>query len=352
MKLLSWPVLAGSVLGIVAPLLSYNGNPANMGFCAACFLRDTAGAVGLHSAAPLQYIRPELIGLVFGALLSAIFFTKDFRPRGGSSPLIRLLLGFFAMFGALTFLGCPWRAYLRLGGGDLTSLAGIVGLFVGIVISLFFVKKGFSLGRAKTQSTGAGVIGIIITIILFILLITRFSFGEGLPIHFSEKGPGAQQAGLWLSLGAGLLIGVVMQKSRFCSIGAFRNVILSRDTSLLNGVIATVVFATITNLILGQFKFGFENQPIAHTQHFWSFLGMVLCGLCFSLGGGCPGKHLVHIGEGDNDSAIFVLGMLLGGGAAHQFNIAASGGGINTATPYALAIGFVFCIWIGLTRKA
>lgn len=66
MKILTWPVVAGAALGIVAPLLTYNGNPGNMGFCAACFLRDTAGSLGLHHAAPLQYLRPELIGLVLG----------------------------------------------------------------------------------------------------------------------------------------------------------------------------------------------------------------------------------------------------------------------------------------------
>jgi len=106
MKILTWPVVAGAALGIVAPLLSYNGNPGNMGFCAACFLRDTAGSLGLHHAAPLQYLRPELIGLVLGALASA-FLSKEFKPRGGSAPLARISLGFFAMLGALIFLGCP-----------------------------------------------------------------------------------------------------------------------------------------------------------------------------------------------------------------------------------------------------
>ena len=48
-------------------------------------------------------------------------------------PLARISLGFFAMLGALIFLGCPWRAYLRLGGGDLTAIAGIVGLFAGVI---------------------------------------------------------------------------------------------------------------------------------------------------------------------------------------------------------------------------
>ena len=37
--------LAGVVCGIVAALLAYFGNPANMAFCIACFIRDTAGAL-------------------------------------------------------------------------------------------------------------------------------------------------------------------------------------------------------------------------------------------------------------------------------------------------------------------
>ena len=53
MKISTWPVVAGAALGIVAPLRTYNGNPGNMGLCAACFLRDTAGSIGLHQAAPL-----------------------------------------------------------------------------------------------------------------------------------------------------------------------------------------------------------------------------------------------------------------------------------------------------------
>ena len=351
MKISKWPVVAGAALGIVAPLLTYNGNPGNMGFCAACFLRDTAGSIGLHQAAPLQYIRPELIGLIFGALISA-FIAKEFRVRGGSSPLSRLILGFFAMVGALTFLGCPWRAYLRLGGGDLSAIAGIIGLLVGVLGGIFFANRGFSLGKAKPQSMPSGFIVILISVLLFIGLLTQFSLGEGFPLYFSQKGPGSQHANVWLALGAGLLVGILMQKSRFCSIGAFRNFILFRDASLLNGIIALVIFSAITNALLGQFHFGFEKQPIAHNQYIWNFLGMALCGLCFSLGGGCPGKHLVHLGEGDNDSAVFILGMLLGAAAAHHLSLAASGAGISQFTPYALVVGFIFCLYIGFTKKA
>lgn len=118
------------------------------------------------------------------------------------------------------------------------------------------------------------------------------------------------------------------------------------------GVIALVVFATITNSLLGQFRVGFEQQPIAHNQYIWNFFAMALCGLCFSLGGGCPGKQLVNIGEGNNDAALFVLGMLLGAAIAHNFGLAASPAGVTAYTPYVLALGFMTCIYIGVSNKS
>ena len=349
MKILTWPVVAGAALGIIAPLLSYNGNPANMGFCAACFLRDTAGAIGLHQATPVQYIRPELIGLVLGAFASALL-SKQFQPRGGAAPLTRLVLGFFAMLGALIFLGCPWRAYLRLGGGDLTSLAGIIGLFAGVWGSLFFVNRGFSLGKNQLQHSSSSLIGVLFSLVLLILLISQFKFSENGAIFSSVKGPASQHANLWLSLAAGALLGVVMQKSRFCTIGAFRNFILWRDSHLLKGVLALIICTSLTNLVLGQFKLGFSEQPIAHNDYIYNFLAMALCGLCFALAGGCPGKQLVNIGEGNNDAALFVLGMLLGAATAHNFSLAASGTGVAAYTPYVLTIGFAVCAYIGFSH--
>ena len=49
---------AGVICGLVAACLAYFGNPANMAFCIACFVRDMAGSLGMHSAAPVQYARP------------------------------------------------------------------------------------------------------------------------------------------------------------------------------------------------------------------------------------------------------------------------------------------------------
>ena len=109
-------LLAGFITGLAALGLTAAGNPANMGFCIACFLRDIAGGLGMHSAAKVQYIRPEIIGLVLGALLSATA-GREFEARAGSAPALRFVLGMIVMVGALAFLGCPLRMVLRLARG-------------------------------------------------------------------------------------------------------------------------------------------------------------------------------------------------------------------------------------------
>ena len=105
MKKVNWiVVIAGALVGLAAVLLTALGNPANMGFCIACFLRDIAGACGLHGAAKVQYVRPEIIGLVLGSFIMALI-KGEFRAKGGSSPATRFVLGAFVMIGALAFLG-------------------------------------------------------------------------------------------------------------------------------------------------------------------------------------------------------------------------------------------------------
>jgi len=44
-----------------------------------CFSRDIAGALGLHNASSVQYIRPEIIGGLLGAFIAALAF-REFKP--------------------------------------------------------------------------------------------------------------------------------------------------------------------------------------------------------------------------------------------------------------------------------
>lgn len=351
MKIAKLPVITGVVIGVLAPLLVFWGNPGNMGFCGACFLRDIAGALGLHRASVVQYIRPEILGLLLGAMATSFFF-KEFRSRGGSAPLARFFLGMFAMIGALVFLGCPWRAWLRLGGGDLSAIAGIVGLAAGIIVGIYFLKRGFTLGRARPMPKIVAFIAPLGVLLLLFFLLSGIKFGgENAPIFFSAKGPGSMHASILISLVAGLIIGILAQRSRFCTIAAVRDTILVKDTHILQGILALFVAALVTNMALGQFNLGFTGQPIAHNQVLWNFLGMLLSGLAFTLAGGCPGRQLILSGEGDNDAGVFILGMLAGAAVAHNFALAASPAGITPFAPYALAIGIAFCVVLGFSAR-
>lgn len=344
-------IISGAVLGIVAAFLAYAGNPANMGICAACFLRDTSGALGFHSVQTLQYLRPELIGLVLGGFLASLFWTKEFAPKNSTATFSSFFLGVFAMIGALVFLGCPWRAFLRLGGGDMTAIAGFLGLAAGVGIGLFFKNNGYKIDKSVSVSKNIGFLPVIFSVLLLLALVFGLKIGENGALFSSVKGPAAQHATLVISLIGGLVVGVFMQKSKFCSVGAFARA-YKGDFSMFWGVVAIIAFASIANLALGQYKFGFEAQPIAHNDFVWNFLGMVLAGLCFSLSEGCPGKHLVQMGTGNLHSGIFVIGMMAGAGFAHNFLLASSPAGITPYAPWAVGLGFVFAVYVGVLNRA
>jgi uncharacterized protein len=346
-------IVVGLFIGILAPLLQYWGNPANMGICVACFERDIAGALGMHRAAVVQYMRPEIIGFVLGSFISAYLF-KEFRSRLGSAPIVRFMLGVFAMIGALVFLGCPWRALLRLAGGDGNAILGLLGLTVGIWIGTLFLKNGYNLGRThKTHTTAGWIMPMIMLGFLVIMFFSPPVSGEiqSKFLFYSLEGPGSMYAPLAVSLVVGLIIGFLAQKSRFCTMGAIRDLILFKQTHLFGGFVALAVAAFLTNLVIGQFNPGFVGQPVAHNMHFWNFAGMGLAGLAFALAGGCPGRQLFLSGEGDGDAAIFVIGMIVGAAVAHNFGLASSPAGVTTAGIAALVVGFAVCIFIGLTMK-
>jgi len=353
-------ILVGLAIGVIAPLLQHAGNPPNMGICVACFERDMAGALGIHRAAVVQYLRPEIIGFVLGALASALLF-GEFKPRGGSAPIARFLLGVFAAIGALAFLGCPWRALLRLAGGDGNALLGLAGLLAGVSLGALFLRRGYTLGRSSPATPLSGLILPAVMLLFLGLVAMKVSFGQGGALFFSEKGPGAMHAALGVSLAAGLGIGFLAQRSRFCTMGAIRDAVLIRDFHLLSGVAALVVAAFATNLALGQFKAGFAAMPIAHSNHLWNFLGMALAGLAFALAGGCPGRQLFLAGEGDGDAAVFVCGMIVGAAFAHNFFLAGAPdqmvegllkvGGPGHYGRIAIVAGLAFCTLLGLTAR-
>lgn len=337
---------AGIIIGIIAVVLVMLGNPANMGFCIACFIRDTAGGLGLHRAEPVQYIRPEIMGLILGAF-GVAFGRKEFSVKGGSSPLLRFVIGFFVMIGCLMFLGCPFRMILRISGGDLNAIVGLVGFACGIGAGIVFLNKGYSLGRTYKQEQVQGFVMPIVQIVLLVLVIVAPAFIFFTP---ADGGPGAKHAAVIVSLVAGLIVGGLAQYTRLCMVGGIRDFILFRETRLLIGFVVILVAALIGNLVIGKFNLGFLEQPVAHNDGLWNFLGMLLAGYGCCLLGGCPLRQLVLTGEGNTDSAVTFLGLFAGAAFAHNFALAASGKGPSANGKIAVIVGLVVVTIIALAN--
>jgi YedE family putative selenium metabolism protein len=347
----------GAVIGVPASLLQAAGNPPNKGLCIAGFLRDIAGALGFHRESAAQYLRPEIPGIVLGSASAAAAF-RELKGRATSAAGVFFILGAFAAIGALVFGGCSLRALLRLAGGDLNALPGIAGFAAGVVIGVQFLKAGFTAGKTEPAAPIVGWIVPAAAVLLVGLAVFRPQFADGGPVFSSAVGTGSMHAAVWAALGAGWIVGFLSQRSRFCAVGAVRDIHLTGDWGLMSGVFGLAAAAFVTNLLLGQVQIGFADQPAAQNQQIWNFLGMLLVGWAAALAGGCPTRQLILAGEGRSDAAAFVLGMLAGGAAAHNLGLVdpcVTGPMPPTVHPagmVAVVIGLTLCLLFGWGMRA
>lgn len=321
-------ILTGAILGLSALILVEAGNPTDMGFCIACFLRDIAGSLHLHQVENLQYARPEIFGLSIGAFVLSLI-RGEFKSRSGSNPFIRFFLGFFMMMGALVFLGCPLRMVLRLGSGDGKALLGLIGFVLGIWGGTLFLERGFTLGRSFVQNNKMGYVYPAIIILMTIIAAVGGFFEQG------------KHAPFFISLGLAIICGLLIQRSRFCMVGGFRDLIMFKDPQLLIGSISLFVVVLVGNILLGNFNFRFSFS-------IWNILSMALVGLCGALLGGCPLRQLILAGEGNTDSSITVLGMIVGAAISQNFKFASTAAAMSSQGKVMVAIGIAFVVLIGI----
>lgn len=346
-------ILVGLLIGCGAIFLMTQGNPGNMGLCMACFLRDTAGALKLHTAPVVQYMRPEIIGLILGSFIISLL-TKEFRPRGGSSPFLRFVMGMAVMIGALAFLGCPMRMVLRMAAGDLNAYIAFLGFVAGVFVGTIFLNNGFSLQRSYKQTCLEGMGMPITQILSLVVLLAAPSL-----LVFSEKGPGSMRAPVAIALVVALIAGALAQRIRLCQAGGVRDIIMFGDWNLMWGSIAVFIGALGYNFAIGNVNFTFDGMPIAHSDHIWSVLGLFIVGLGSTLLGGCPMRQLVLSGTGNSDSAITVLGMIIGAAFSHNYGLAGApanakegvAGGVSPNGRIALIACLVILLIIGFANS-
>ncbi|MDA8414126.1 MAG: YedE family putative selenium transporter [Desulfobacteraceae bacterium] len=336
-------ILSGLALGTLGVLLAVWGNPANSGICVSCFIENSAGALGMHNNARMQYLRPELIGFLLGAVASAVI-GREFKSRGGSAPLLRLVSGIFLIIGCSVFIGCPIKLLLRLTAGDLTAVAGVAGLVGGVWIGVKMAVNGVELGPQQSEGTGGGLVMPFVFLLLLAFFIARPEF-----IIFSAKGSGAEAAPWLIALGSGLLLGALAQRSQFCITGSIRDLFLvGVRTYLIWGLGAFLLSAFVLSLATGRLHVGLYGQPGAHLDHLWSFLGMLLVGWVSVLIGGCPFRQLVKAGEGNTDAGLVVVGMFIGGAVSQSWGIAATAAGVPFYGKVAVLLGLALLSAVSL----
>jgi hypothetical protein len=338
-------IATGLAIGGIGMWLSFLGNPRNAGICISCFMENLAGALSLHGNARMAYVRPELIGFVLGAAAAA-FLGREFRAEGGSSPVLRFFGGVILIVGCGIFMGCPIRMALRLGAGDFTAASGLVGLVAGVWLGFEFLKRGFYLGEAAPMRLINGLMLPLLAVGILIAVIIKSRF-----LQFSVSGPGAERAPLAIALGAGLLIGALAQRSRFCITGNIGNCLAARDYKMASGVVAMLGSAAIVSLLTGSFTPGVQGQPGSHLAYGWSFLGMGLVGITSVMIGGCPFRQVVLASQGSADAAAAVLGMLGGAAIVQTWGIGSTNFGPTQAGKVATLVSLAFILIVGVVMR-
>jgi len=155
--LIRHPAFLGALIGILAAfsqaLLISAGGPEAYGVCIACHVRDLVNGMtniiaGTHLAlAPISKnsILPVMgvVGIMTGAFISAkVHREHKVKKAGNKQYLLYFVGGLAVLFLTMIFGGCPYRAALRTGYGDLTALLFIIMMALGVVAgTLYLLRK-------------------------------------------------------------------------------------------------------------------------------------------------------------------------------------------------------------------
>lgn len=237
-------------------------------------------------------------GIIGGAFASALM-AKQFQIRmAPTRELIKGLLGGTLMgIGSALSFGCNIGGFFS--ATSALSLAGpammiglIVGSFLGLKLLVWEItylspavlKKSASSSQGDTKpSSQQPLAGFIIILIALGLVFTYDHF------DYSTRG------GFLLF---GLIIGILMQRTRFCFVRAFRDPFMTGESEATRAVAMAVIIGAIGFSILKWTDL--KDWDVFVSPGFWtgSLLGGAIFGVGMSLSGGCGTSSLWRAGEG------------------------------------------------------
>ncbi len=249
-----------------------------------------------------------LLGLLtlLGAFAGALF-GKEFAIRiPPAGEMFKGLIGGILMaLGATLGIGCTIGGFLSgwaalSGGAIILAIGFLVGTYFALRYLLWEMENlpKMSMGKNYTLLAAKGsagnwqpVLGVIVTLVLLI----------GFPLYFRNNNVLAMFAII------GLVIGIVLQRSRFCIVRAFREPFMTGESEAPLGVMVALVMGIIGFTVIKYMGVGTSTPGAARSlamvwvyPHFWlrALIGGTIFGLGMTVAGGCAVGTLWRAGEG------------------------------------------------------
>jgi len=249
-------------------------------------------------------------GIIAGALASALL-AKQFQIRSAPTrELSKAVIGGTLMgIGASLSFGCNiggfFSAISALSMSGVAMMAGLmIGSFVGLKVLVWeitYLTPSASPVRKevlKKQKKNQPLLGMIILLAgVFLALV----YDE---LDYSIRGG---------FLIFGLLIGIIMQRTRFCFVRAFREPFMTGDGAASKAVALAVIISVIGFSILKWSDMKDWEAQVSAGFWFGSLVGGIIFGIGMSLTGGCASGTLWRAGEGHIKLWIALIAFALSG---------------------------------------
>ena len=238
-------------------------------------------------------------GVIAGAFAAALL-ARQFRIQGAPPfEIFKGLIGGTLMgIGAAMAFGCNiggfFSAISALSMAGVAMAAGLmIGVYIGLRLLILEVNYlDFSSGEQTPRATKSHasrwtnrqpVIGVLVLAAI-------------LGLAFVYDGFDYPRRGGFLLFG--LFLGLVMQRTRFCFVRAFREPFMTGDTEMTKAVILAVVISVIGFSILKWTDLRDPEASVSAGFWFGSLVGGIIFGIGMSLSGGCATGCLWRAGEG------------------------------------------------------
>lgn len=238
-------------------------------------------------------------GVIVGAFVAALQ-ARQFRIQGAPPfEIIKGLIGGTLMgIGAAMAFGCNIGGFFSaISALSMAGVAMMLGLIIGVYIGLrlLILEVNYLDLAGATQSPTAAAshssnwtnkqpfLGALVLVGIFGIALIYDGF------DYPTRG------GFLLF---GLFLGIVMQRTRFCFVRAFREPFLTGDTEMTKAVIIAVVISVIGFSILKWTDLRDPDASVSIGFWFGSFIGGIIFGIGMSLSGGCATGCLWRAGEG------------------------------------------------------